>query len=168
MAQRPIHQRERQFSGIDGAIVQSSSSLTAVASADGNLQIANPIVIRCVAKKAADNADDTTIFAKNAPFKFRVVDWWYRIISKRTGGTPDHKVKLVHGDGAGSETTNAATDQVDVDSAAATDFARGAEIKATYNEVDAGESLYANLTVAGGTDTGTAEVEFYVLIIPVA
>jgi len=105
-----------------------------------------PLVIRCNAGAAAT----TAIFDANAPFKFRVLDFW----AVRTEGANPGTVKLTDGtDDTVPDISQAASD---------TDIDRAAQIDDSKHEIAANGSLKIVTTGAGNAPI------CYVMIIRVA
>ena len=106
------------------------------------------------------DASDTTvsIWSKNAPYKFRVVDAY--VVMHGAGAASD-AVKIERGDGAASETFNDITDDLDVSSAGDTDILRFGELDDAQWEVDRDESLRI-------TSTSGALCEVFIKIVPVS
>lgn len=154
-----------------GLLVQDPTSTqgSSTFNADGDVQFGTPIFMSSYHKLSADGA--STVLILNKPtlnFKYRIVRAWAVVRTLRTGGTPDHKIDLKKGDGAASESFNAIATQLDVETASlAADTVSDFILTDAQNVIESGKSLQAVLTVAGSTDTGTAEVEVCVLAVPV-
>lgn len=96
--------------------------------------------------------------------RYRVVNVAVRVVSFRTGGTPDHDVKVQLGDGAASEAFADIAPTIDIDG-----FTVGTltSIPVTGNEViTTGKTLRLQFQISGSTTTGTAEIEFHITVIP--
>ena len=111
---------------------------------------------------AADGTVNAAIFNKDCPHKIRILDATIFPRTLRTGGTPDHKVRLFKGDGAASEAFTAITDDKDCDVAADTQT-KFTTFDDAQTIIEADKSLRATLVVGGTTTTGTALFEVIVL-----
>lgn len=78
------------------------------------------------------------VYSGNAPFKFRIIDWWIVMIG---AGASSDTAKLTDG-------TNDITDAVDVSSAARYAIVAGGEIDDAYHEIAKNGTL--NVTTASG------------------
>lgn len=154
-----------------GVLQQNAESTdSALARTTGLLQYGVPIVVRTTHSTAADGTVSVSVFSKNSPVKYAIVDALYYMRSHRTGGTPAHTIKMEHGDGAASESFNDITDTADCDAAASGTVDqpyRFGTVSDAYDTISAGESLKVTLVVAGTTTTGTTLCDVYIVLLPV-
>lgn len=98
--------------------------------------------------------------------KYRILSVQRITRSLRTGGTPDHGIKVEVGDGAASESFTDVVADVDIDG----DTAGVPTECVLVNSVDTvwstGRTLRCQLAVSGTTTTGTAEVDFVITLLP--
>ena len=95
---------------------------------------------------------------------YRVVNVAVKLVSLRTGGTPDHDVKVQLGDGAASEAFSDIAPNADIDA-----FTVGTltNIPVTGNEViTTGKTVRVQFAISGTTTTGTGEAEIHITVIP--
>ena len=167
------HSQERTSSGLltQGGLGTRS---TDTFSADDDQQFGTLQVWRVKCKATADQAYDaaaaiTNVFGSTKvarDSKYRIVGVRTTVRSKRTGGVPDHGVKVQAGDGAASEAFADVVATVDLDADVVNLPIERALVPAETLLLT-GESLRVQLLVAGSTNAGTAEVDVDILAIPV-
>jgi hypothetical protein len=131
-----------------------------------------PIKVLIKGSVAADAAYDAaaaihTVLSKpTLANKYRITNVETVLRSLRTGGTPDHDIKVEVGDGAASEAFTDAVADVDIDG----DTVGLPTQRIVVNSVDTvwstGRTLRCQLAVSGTTTTGTAEVDFIITLVP--
>lgn len=168
--------RVRQDASSHGLIVQDSESTkSSVAfSSDDDQQFGELQVWRIKMKAAADQAYDaaaaiTNVFsgtkiARHGSFRIIGVRTTLRVL--RTGGAPDHDMKVETGDGAASETFADLVATVDVDGDTINLPTERALVNAETILLT-GETLRVQMQVSGTTTTGTAEMDVDILVMPV-
>jgi hypothetical protein len=160
-----------------GTLTQDADTVTkntATFSADGDGQYGAVQVWMIKIKKVADVAFDAGVLNFFAGTKlarsesYRIVKLSTVLHELRTGGTPDHDIKLELGDGAGPEvfTTIAGPFDVDSDTPAAIMNRALANVD-TAELIPTGVTLRINPEVSGVTTTGTFEMDVYLHVIPV-
>ena len=110
-------------------------------------------------RAAADGTFNSEIFSKNCPWPIRIVDIVYYLRTLRTGGTPDHDIRIFAGDGAASEAFTAITDSLDIDGVTPDAPTRFGTLDDAETDIGLNKSLRAQLIVGGTTTTGAALVE---------
>jgi hypothetical protein len=149
-----------------------STKSTVAYSADEDKIFGAPIMVVLKHKATADQAYDSAAAIVNVAGSKPVLSQKYRIVevktvmrSLRTGGTPDHDLRLELGDGAASEAFADAVATVDVDTDVAnTDMVR--IIVPAYAVWNTGCTLRSQLQVSGSTTGATAEFDVFVTLLP--
>ena len=149
-----------------------STKSTVAFSADSDEIIGVPIMVVLKHKATADQAYDSAAAIVNVAGSKPVLGQKYRVVqvktvmrSLRTGGTPDHDLKLELGDGAASEAFNSVVATVDCDADVAdTDTVR--IIVPAYAVWNTGCTLRSQLQVSGSTTTGTSEFDVFLTLLP--
>lgn len=151
-----------------GVLVQEAQSTesTSTWSANEDKQIGQPVLISMKAVAAADGTVNVDITKPTLLESYRIVDAWFVVRAKRTGGTPDHKIRLFKGDGTASESFTAISDQVDVDAVTVDAPTRFGTLDDAQSLLESGKSLRAQLIVAGTTTGATGNVDFHVMVVP--
>jgi hypothetical protein len=155
---------------VTGVFIQNAASTESSAAAmatDAGVNYGTPMVLSGAGKKTADGTTTITFFSKNCPCKLLIVGAWHFIRTMRTGGTPDHKLKLEHGDGAGSESFNDITSNDDLDGDTPDAQVNFGTISDAYATIGVGESLKGTFVVGGSTTTGTSLVDVHVMVVPI-
>lgn len=152
-----------------GVIHQRAASTrgTQTFTADGDKNFGIPILMSGNFTVTADGTTNIELMSKNSPQKYQVVDAWYFVRTLRTGGAPDHKVRVFQGDGATSEVFAGISDDADVDGATLDAPTRFATLDDANHIIDVNESLRLTLVVAGTTTGGTALIDVHVLLVPI-
>ncbi len=168
--------RIRQDASSHGLIVQDAESTRSseTFSSDDDQQYGLVYVWRVKMKATADQAYDaaaaiTNVFgstkvARNE--KWRILGVRTTLRSLRTGGAPDHDLKVETGDAASSEAFTALVATVDIDGDTQ-DLPTERALVAAEAILLTGETLRVQLQVSGTTTTGTAEVDVDILAMPV-
>lgn len=164
------HNQETATGVITQGAPGTRSTLAFAASDDKVFGAPVKIVIKGIV--AADVAYDAagaihTVLSKpTLANKYRITNVQTIVRSLRTGGTPDHDVKVEVGDGAASEAFTDAVADVDIDA----DTVNLPTERIVVNSVDTvwstGRTLRCQLAVSGTTTTGTAEVDFVITLVP--
>lgn len=159
-----------------GVVNQNApSTRSSVAYAASNDVIhGKPVVVVIKAMGAADVAYDAagaihlaTLAAKpTLSEKYRILKVETVLRTLRTGGSPDHDLKVQMGDGAASESFTDVVASVDVDSDTV-GLPTGRSVVNTAATVwSSGRTLRAQLSIAGSTTTGTTEFDFIITMVP--
>lgn len=168
--------RLRQDLSSHGLVVQDAESTRSseTFSSDNDQQFGLVHVWRVKAKATADQAYDaaaaiTNVFggtkiARNE--KWRIIGVRTSLRSLRTGGAPDHDLKVEAGDGASSEAFTALVATVDIDGDTV-NLPTERILVAAETILLTGETLRVQFQVSGTTTTGTAEVDVDILAMPV-
>lgn len=153
----------------DGDSTRSSHTF----SADDDQQFGHVQCWRIKCKAAADQAYDaaaaiTNVFgstklARNE--KYRIIAVRTTLRELRTGGTPDHDLKVQIGDGAASETFADLVATVDFDGDTVNLPTERILVNAETILLS-GETIRVQLQVSGTTTTGSTEVDVDILAIP--
>lgn len=140
---------------------ESGSGLTT----HGTVVYGTPFVMTGIVKQTADGTAYVNFFSKDCPHKLLILDAWVYTRTYRTGGTPNHTIKLEHGDGAASESFNDITDTVDLDDATTDAPTRFGTLSDAYTTIASNKSLRATAVVGGTTTAGTALHDVHVLAV---
>ena len=159
--------------GVDAQAASGTRSTVAFA-ANHDVIMGAPIVVVVKSLLAADTAYDaagavTTIGGTKPVLanKYRIIKIQTIRRALRTGGTPDHDLKVEVGDGAASESFTSVVATVDVD--AETTLNSPVDrilVNSAATVWSTGRTLQCQQSVAGSTTTGTAEVDFIITMVP--
>ena len=116
------------------------------------------------AAAAITNVFGSTKLSRNE--KYRIIGVRTTLRSLRTGGAPDHDLKVQTGDGAVSEVFADLVATVDIDADTA-NLPTERILVGAETILLSGETIRVQLAVSGTTTTGTAEVDVDILAIPV-
>lgn len=131
-----------------------------------------PVVAMIKAKATADVAYDAagaihTVLSKpTLANKYRIASIQAIVRSLRTGGSPDHHVKVQVGDGAASESFTDVAATTDIDGFTVGQPTELALTNSAATVFSTGRSLRCQVEVAGTTTTGTTEVDFVITLVP--
>lgn len=98
--------------------------------------------------------------------KYRIVDVKTIVRVLRTGGAPDHDVKVQVGDGAASESFTDVVADVDIDSDTVGLPTERILVNSAATVWSTGRTLRCQLAVSGTTTGATAEVDFVITLVP--
>lgn len=148
------------------------SNSTTVFNADETVQYGQ---VQCWDVKAlgsADQAYDSAAAIVNVDgskptrnCKYRIIKIETQLNVLRTGGTPDHDLKVQKGDGAASEAFSDVVATVDFDGDTV-GLPTNRTLVPAQCLLSSGETLRCQFQISGSTTTGTGEVEFHIFVIP--
>ena len=98
--------------------------------------------------------------------KYRIVSVQTILRVLRTGGTPDHDVKVQVGDGAASEVFTDVVADVDIDADTIGLPTERILVNTVATVWSTGRTLRCQLAVSGVTTGATAEVDFVITLVP--
>jgi hypothetical protein len=168
-------QSKEASTGVLTQLATSAAPNTPTFSADGDMQHGQLQTWMLRVVKAADGAFDdpatiTNFFGgtkKARANKYRFVKVGTMLHSLRTGGVPDHDLKIEIGDGAEPEVFTTLLGDFDIDGDTPEQInnrnasAWGAEF------ISSGQTLRAQLAVSGSTTTGVADICVMINVVPV-
>jgi hypothetical protein len=173
-AGRPV--TVNQDAAAHGLMVQSPESTRSsnTFSADDDQQFGALEVWSVKCKAVADQAYDapaaiTNVFGGTKVARsqsYRIIGIRSTIRSLRTGGTPDHDLKVEAGDGAASEAFSDLVADVDIDGDTA-GLPTERILVTAETILLTGETLRVQIGISGTTTTGTTDIDVDILAIPV-
>jgi hypothetical protein len=157
-----------------GVITQSAPGTrsTLAYAADDEKIFGAPIKVVVKGLVAADAAYDSAAAIHNVLVKptlankYRITNVETVLRVLRTGGSPDHDIKVEVGDGAASESFTDLVADVDIDGDTVNLPTQRIVVNAVTTVWSTGRTLRCQMGVSGTTTTGTAEIDFILTMVP--
>lgn len=166
-----VHHDQEEATGVITQDAPSTRSSVLFASNDDKL-LGAPVKVVIKGIVAADVAYDAagaihTVLSKpTLANKYRIVGVKTIVRVLRTGGSPDHDVKVQVGDGAASESFTDVVADVDIDSDTVGLPTERILVNSAATVWSTGRTLRCQLAVSGTTTGATAEVDFVITLVP--